>query len=160
MLNYPEAHFDMVRCGIGLYGYGNTDKEAQNFRPIATLKSIISQIHDVAKGKSVGYNRGFISPEDSKIATIPIGHADGIGRHFGHGMGMVSIGKKKAAIVGNVCMDMIMVDVADIECNEGDEVVLFGPEFSAETSAAAANTISYELITGISQRVKREIVYK
>ncbi len=158
VLNYPEAHFDMVRCGIGLYGYGNTNEEAQNFQPIATLKSIVSQIHLVTKGKSVGYNRGFISPEGSKIATIPIGHADGIGRHFGHGVGSVSIGYKKAPIVGNVCMDMIMVDVTDIECQEGDEVVLFGPEFSAETSAAAANTISYELITGVSQRVKREVL--
>ena len=158
VLNYPEAHFNMVRCGIGLYGYGNTDKEAQNFKPIATLKSVISQIHDVRKGKSVGYNRGFISPKGSKIATIPIGHADGIGRHFGHGVGMVSIGSKKAAIVGNVCMDMIMVDVTGVECQEGDEVVFFGPEFSAESSAAAANTISYELITGISQRVKRKIL--
>jgi alanine racemase len=112
----------------------------------------------VTKGKSVGYNRGFISPEGSKIATIPIGHADGIGRHFGHGVGIVAIGSEKAPILGNVCMDMIMVDVTDIECQEGDEVVLFGPEFSAETSAAAANTISYELITGVSQRVKREVL--
>ena len=158
VLNYPEAHFDMVRCGIGLYGYGNSDKDTKNLQPIASLKSVISQIHLVTKGKSVGYNRGFISPHDSKIATIPIGHADGIGRHFGHGVGIVSIGLQKAPIVGNVCMDMIMVDVTAIECAEGDEVVLFGPEFSAETSAAAANTISYELITGISQRVKRRIL--
>ena len=158
VLNYPEAHFDMVRCGIGLYGYGNSDKDAKNFRPIGTLKSVISQIHHVTKGKSVGYNRGFISPGDSKIATIPIGHADGIGRHFGHGAGVVLINHKKAAIVGNVCMDMIMVDVTAVECSEGDEVVFFGPELSAETGSAAVNTISYELITGISQRVKRKIV--
>jgi alanine racemase len=158
VLNYPDAHFDMVRCGIGLYGYGNTDKETKNFRPIASLKSVISQIHLVAKGNSVGYNRAFVSPEDSKIATIPIGHADGIGRHFGNGAGIVSIGSKKAPIVGNVCMDMIMVDVTNIECKEGDEVVFFGSDFSAETSAAAANTISYELITGISQRVRREVL--
>ena len=158
MLNYPEAHFDMVRCGIGLYGYGNTNAEAQNFKPIAALKSVISQIHLVTKGESVGYNRGFISPQNSKIATIPIGHADGIGRHFGHGAGIVLIGNKKAAIVGNVCMDMVMVDVTGIDCKEGDEVVFFGAEFSAEISAAAANTIAYELITAISQRVKREII--
>ena len=158
VLNYPEAHFDMVRCGIGLYGYGNSDKETKNFQPIATLKSVISQIHLVKKGKSVGYNRAFISSEDSKIATIPIGHADGIGRHFGHGVGAVSIGYEKAPIVGNVCMDMIMIDVTNIECEEGDEVVFFGSEYSAETSAAAANTISYELITGISQRVKRKVL--
>ena len=157
-LNYPEAHFDMVRCGIGLYGYGNTDKDTKNLQPLAALKSVISQIHLVEKGKSVGYNRGFMSSENSKIATIPIGHADGIGRHFGHGVGVVSIGHKKAPIVGNVCMDMIMVDVTTIECEEGDEVVIFGPDFSAETSAAAANTISYELITGISQRVKRKVL--
>ena len=160
VLNYPEAHFDMVRCGIGLYGYGNTKNEAENLRPIAALKSIISQIHLVSKGKSVGYNRGFISPKGSKIATLPIGHADGIGRHFGNGIGFVSIGHEKAPIVGNVCMDMIMVDVTEIDCKEGDEVVLFGPEFSAEASAETANTISYELITGISQRVKREILKK
>ena len=160
VLNYPQAHFDMVRCGIGLYGYGNTDVEAKNFRPIASLKSVISQIHRVSKGSSVGYNRGFISAQDSKIATLPIGHADGIGRHFGHGVGAVSVGSKKALIVGNVCMDMVMIDVTDIDCKEGDEVVFFGPEFSAETSAAAANTISYELITGISRRVKRKIIHK
>ena len=87
VLNYPEAHFDMVRCGIGLYGYGNSKSEEQNFKPIAALKSVISQIHVVEKGESVGYNRGFISPSTSKIATLPIGHADGIGRHFGHGLG-------------------------------------------------------------------------
>lgn len=158
VLNYPEAHFDMVRCGIGLYGYGNSNKESKKFQPIASLKSVISQIHLVKKGESVGYNRAFISSEDTKIATIPIGHADGIGRHFGYGLGTVSIGSEKASIVGNVCMDMIMVDVTTIECAEGDEVVFFGSEYSAETSAAAANTISYELITGVSQRVKRKIL--
>ena len=160
VLNYPEAHFDMVRCGIGLYGYGNSKSEEQNFKPIAALKSVISQIHVVEKGESVGYNRGFISPSTSKIATLPIGHADGIGRHFGHGVGCVSIGNKKAPIVGNVCMDMIMVDVTQIDCEEGDEVELFGPALSAETSAETANTISYELITGISQRVNRKILRK
>ena len=118
VLNYPEAHFDMVRCGIGLYGYGNTKKESKNLRPIASLKSVISQIHLVSKGNSVGYNRAFMCPQDSKIATIPIGHADGIGRHFGNGAGFVSIGSKKAPIVGNVCMDMIMVDVTNIGCKE------------------------------------------
>jgi alanine racemase len=158
VLNYPDAHFDMVRCGIGLYGYSNSAAEAKNFKPIAALKSVISQIHRVSEGNSVGYNRGFISSQNSRIATLPIGHADGIGRHFGHGVGHVSVRNKKAPIVGNVCMDMIMVDVTDIDCEEGDEVTLFGPKFSAEISAETANTISYELITGISQRVKREIV--
>ena len=108
VLNYPKAHFDMVRCGIGLYGYGNSRKESVNLRPIASLKSVISQIASVSIGESVGYNCGHICKVDSKIATIPIGHADGIGRHYGHGIGAVSINQQKGYIVGNVCMDMIL----------------------------------------------------
>ena len=158
VLNYPEAHFDMVRCGIGLYGFGNSDKETKNLIPVACLKSIISQIHQIKKGASVGYNRAFKSTSDIQTATLPIGHADGIGRHFGNGVGFVMIHGKKAPIVGNVCMDMIMVDVTNINCKEGDEVVFFDANHSAENAATNANTISYELITGISQRVKREIL--
>ena len=160
VLNYPEAHFDMVRCGIGLYGFGNSEKETKNLIPVACLKSIISQIHHIKKGASVGYNRAFKSTSDIETATLPIGHADGIGRHFGNGVGFVMIHGKKAPIVGNVCMDMIMVDVTNIDCEEGDEVVIFGAEHSAEIAATAANTISYELITSISQRVKRKIIHK
>ena len=158
VLNYPEAHFDMVRCGIGLYGYGNSKKESVNLKPIASLKSVISQVINVSIGESVGYNRGHICTVVSKIATIPIGHADGISRHYGHGTGAVSINKQKALIVGNVCMDMIMVDVTTIGCKEGDEVIIFGSEFSAEGVAEAADTISYELITGVSQRITRKLV--
>ena len=158
VLNYPEAHFDMVRCGIGLYGFGNSEKETKNLIPVACLKSIISQIHQIKKGASVGYNRAFKSISDIETATLPIGHADGIGRHFGNGVGFVMIHGKKAPIVGNVCMDMIMVDVTNIDCKEGDEVVFFDASHSAEKAATNASTISYELITGISQRVKRKIV--
>jgi alanine racemase len=155
ILNYPEAHFDMVRSGIGLYGFGNSEKENKNFIPIGTLKTVISQIHTIEKGQSVGYNRAYKTDSELKTATLPIGHADGIGREYGRGKGFVIINGKKAPIVGNVCMDMIMVNVTDIDCNEGDEVVIFGPNVSAETLAETANTISYEIITGISQRVKR-----
>jgi alanine racemase len=88
-------------------------------------------------------------------ATLPLGHADGIGRPYGHGKGYVRIHGKMAPIIGNVCMDMIMVDVTNIECREGDEVIVFGPDTSADHLATRANTISYELLTGISQRVKR-----
>jgi len=154
-LNYPEAHFDMVRCGIGLYGFGNCINENQNLKPIALLKSLISQIHKIEPGESVGYNRAYISKGYKKTATIPIGHADGIGRQYGNGNGYVSIHGKKAPIIGNVCMDMIMVDISNIDCNEGDEVLVFGNNPSAETLAATTNSISYELITAISQRVKR-----
>ena len=148
----------MIWCGIGLYGYGNSKKESENLIPVASLKSVVSQIISVSIGESVGYNRGHICRVDSKIATIPIGHADGIGRHYGHNAGTVSINQQTAPIVGNVCMDMIMVDVTSINCLEGDEVVLFGSSFSAEGIAEAVDTISYELITGISQRITRKII--
>ncbi|MCP5064748.1 MAG: alanine racemase [Ignavibacteriae bacterium] len=155
ILNYPGAHFDMVRSGIGLYGFGNSAKENKNLKPIASLKSIISQIHKIEKGESVGYNRGFKSNSFQKTATIPIGHADGIGRQYGNGKGFVIINGEKAPIVGNVCMDMIMVNITNIGCKEGDEVIIFNDKNTAESLAKTTNTISYELITSVSQRVKR-----
>lgn len=157
ILNYPEAHFDMVRSGIGLYGFSNSEEENKNFRPIATLKTVISQIHHVAKGETVGYNRAYRSTSAIKTATLPIGHADGIGRPYGNGKGYVTIGGKKAKILGNVCMDMIMVDVTGIECHEGDEVIVFNASYTANALAHSADTISYELLTAISQRIKRQI---
>lgn len=155
ILNYPEGHFDMVRSGIGMYGFGNSEKENKNFKPIGTLKTIISQIHEIEKGESVGYNRAFKTDAFLRTATLPIGHADGIGRQYGKGKGFVTINNQKAYILGNVCMDMIMVNVTDIDCKEGDEVIVFGSNSTAENLAERASTISYELITGISQRVKR-----
>ena len=155
ILNYPEAHFDMVRSGIGLYGFGNSKKENKNFKPIATLKTIISQIHEIEKNESVGYNRAFKSDAFLKTATLPIGHADGIGRQYGNGKAFVTINGQKAPILGNVCMDMIMVNITNIDCKEGDEVIIFGTNNTAENLAETAKTISYEIITGISQRVKR-----
>ena len=155
ILNYPEAHFDMVRSGIGLYGFGNSQKENKNLTPISSLKSVISQIHLIEKGETVGYNRGFKSDSLQKTATIPIGHADGVGRQYGHGKGFVTINSKKAPIIGNVCMDMIMVNITDIDCKEGDEVVIFDKTNSAERLGNTTNTISYEVLTSVSQRVKR-----
>ena len=156
VFNYPEAHFDMVRTGIGLYGFGNSEKENKHLTPIATLKSVISQIHNIEKGESVGYNRAFKSEAFLKTATIPIGHADGISRTYGNGKGWVLIKNQKAPIIGNVCMDMIMINVTSIDCKEGDEVIIFGESNRADTIAEKNNSISYELITAISQRVKRE----
>ncbi|MCX7546490.1 alanine racemase [Xanthomarina sp. F1114] len=158
ILNYPEAHLDMVRSGIGLYGFGNSAKEDVHFTPIATLKSVISQIHSIEKGETVGYNRAFKSDKLIRTATIPIGHADGIGRQYGNGKGFVTIHGKPAYIVGNVCMDMIMVEVTDIECKEGDEVIIFGKQPTASKFAERVNSISYEIITAISQRIKRLII--
>ncbi|TXG37263.1 alanine racemase [Seonamhaeicola maritimus] len=155
ILNYPDAHFDMVRSGIGLYGFGNSEKENKDLTPIASLKTIISQIHKIEKGGSVGYNRGFKSDDFLKTATLPIGHADGIGRQYGNGKGYAVINGIQAPIIGNVCMDMIMVNVTHIDCNEGDEVIIFDSKATAENLAQSTGTISYELITSISQRVKR-----
>ncbi|RLD27532.1 MAG: alanine racemase [Bacteroidetes bacterium] len=158
ILNHPEAHFDMVRCGIGLYGYGNSEKENQNFKPIATLKSVISQIHLIEEGETVGYNRAYKSSAFQKTATIPIGHADGIGRQYGNGKGFVTINGQLAPIIGNVCMDMIMINITNLDCNEGDEVIIFGEQNTAEDLAKTTKSISYEIITAISQRIKRTII--
>lgn len=158
ILNYPEAQFDMVRSGIGLYGYGNHPSFDEDLKPIASLKTIISQRHKIEPGESVGYNRAFFSKDYRITATLPLGHADGIGRQYGGGNTFVTIKGKRAPIIGNVCMDMIMVDVTDIDCKEGDEVILFGANPSAEGFAASGNTISYEVLTAVSQRVSRKIV--
>ncbi len=155
ILNYPNAHFDMVRSGIGLYGFGNDAKYDQQLRPIASLKTVISQLHKIEPEESVGYNRAYKAEHYELIATLPLGHADGISRIYGHGKGWVTIHGKKAPIVGNVCMDMIMVNVTGIDCKEGDEVLVFGPESSADQLAESAGTISYELLTSVSQRIKR-----
>tara|TARA_R110002049_G_scaffold85780_8_gene218131 strand:- start:760 stop:1869 length:1110 start_codon:yes stop_codon:yes gene_type:complete len=155
VLNYPEAHFNMVRCGIGLYGYGNSVKEDKNLKPIASLKSVISQIHNIEREETVGYNRAYTAKREERTATIPIGHADGINRIYGNGNGFVIINGEKAPIVGNVCMDMIMVNISQIDCKEGDEVIIFNSEYKASELSESAKTISYEIITSVSQRVKR-----
>ena len=155
VLNFPEAHLDMVRCGIGLYGYGNSAKEDKNLKPIASLKSVISQIHKIEKDETVGYNRAYTSRGLEKTATIPIGHADGINRIYGNEKGYVIINGEKAPIIGNVCMDMIMVNITHINCKEGEEVIVFNSSYKASELAESANTISYEILTSISQRVRR-----
>ena len=155
IINYPEAHLDMVRCGIGLYGFGNSAKEDENLKPVASLKSVISQIHKIEKNETVGYNRKYKSKGFEKTATIPIGHADGINRIYGNENGFVIINGRKAPIIGNVCMDMIMANITNIDCNEGDEVIIFGSKYKASVLAESAQTISYEIITSVSQRVKR-----
>lgn len=155
ILNYPNAHFDMVRSGIGMYGFANDPDFQRNMTPIGTLKSIISQIHTLEAGESLGYNRSFKATQKTRTATIPVGHADGINRIYGKQKGFVYVNGERAFIIGNVCMDMLMVDVTDVDCEEGDEVILFSPTFSAEVLAENAGTISYELITSMSHRIKR-----
>lgn len=159
IINYPQAQFDMVRLGIGLYGFGNDEKETKQLKNVVTLKSIISQIHLIEPGESIGYNRAFTANKSMKTATIPVGHADGISRQLGNKKHSVIINNQKASIIGNVCMDMIMVDVSDIECKEGDEVIVFNSQEMILEMATVSNTISYEIITAISQRVKRVLKY-
>jgi len=155
VLNYPEAQFDMVRIGIGLLGFANDSKETEILQNVVSLKSIISQIHTIGKGETVGYNRAYTAEKTMRTATIPIGHADGIHRALGNGLGSVKIQDKEAVIIGNVCMDMLLVDITTIACKEGDEVILFNTQKMVNNLAQKSQTISYEILTATSQRVKR-----
>jgi alanine racemase len=153
--NFPEAQYEMVRLGIGLYGFSNQPKEQAFLEPVGTLKSIISQIRTIQAGESVGYGRRFMATQEMRIATIPIGYADGIRRSWGNGLGFVVIKKQKATILGSICMDMLMVDVTSIACVEGNEVIVLGESPNVAEMAKKLDTIPYEILTGISQRVKR-----
>ncbi|OXG09396.1 UDP-N-acetylmuramoyl-tripeptide--D-alanyl-D-alanine ligase [Flavobacterium araucananum] len=153
--NFPDAQYNMVRLGIGLYGVSNDPAEQKYLENVGTLKSIISQVRTIPVGDSVGYGRRFMAEKETKIATIPIGYADGISRLWGNLVGYVVIKNQKAPIVGNVCMDMLMVDVSHIDCKEGDSVIIFGETPTVIEMAIALKTIPYEIMTSISQRVKR-----
>ena len=157
VVNYPKAQFDMVRIGIGLYGFGNDEKETSQLKNTHNLKSIISQIHIVAPGETVGYNRAFVAKKATKTATIPIGHADGLSRKLGNKKGFVVINNQKAPIIGNVCMDMIMVDITKIECKEGNEVIIFNSQEMIQNISDISETIVYETLTAISPRVEKTL---
>jgi alanine racemase len=159
VVNYAKAQFDMVRIGIGLYGFGNDDNETAQLKNTHNLKSIISQIHLIQPGETVGYNRAFVAKRPTKSATIPIGHADGLSRKLGNKKGFVLINNQKAKIIGNVCMDMIMVDVTKIDCKEGDEVIIFDHQKMLKHIADVSETIVYETLTAISPRVKKVLKY-
>jgi len=153
--NFAKAQYDMVRLGIGLYGVSNDAEEQKELENVSTLKSVISQIRTIPAGDSVGYGRRFMAEKPTKVATIPIGYADGIARLWGNGVGYVSIHHQKATIIGSVCMDMLMVDVTAIDCQEGDAVIIFGESPTVIEMAEKLHTIPYEILTSISQRVKR-----
>lgn len=153
--NYPQAQYDMVRLGIGLYGVSNEEKEQISLQNVGTLKSVISQIRTIQAGESVGYVRRFMATQPTKVATIPIGYADGISRLWGNGVGYVVVNGNKAPIIGSICMDMLMVDVTGMHCFEGSEVIIFGSDPTVNAIAIATKTIPYEILTSISARVKR-----
>jgi len=155
IIRYPEAQFDMVRLGIGLYGVGVGEEEQKKLENVSTLKTTISQINHLKKGETVGYNCRGLLVKDSVIATVAIGYADGYGRELGNGKGEIWVNGKPAPIVGDVCMDMCMIDITGIEAHEGDEVIIFDNIASLRQMAKAMNTIPYEVLTGLSGRVKR-----
>lgn len=149
---FPEYQFEMVRLGIGLYGISVTGLQLQN---IGTLKSTVSQVKKVSRDETVGYNRKGIIDYESEIAIVPLGYADGLDRKLGNGNGRVFLNGKFAPIIGNICMDMLMVNVTGLGVKAGDSVEIFGPHISITELAEKAGTIPYEILTGISQRVKR-----
>lgn len=155
IVRFPGAQYDMVRLGIGLYGVGANQEDQALLKNISTLKTNISQIKNISAGESVGYSRKFIALKDMLIATVPIGYADGLSRRLGNGKGRMLIAGNQVPIIGNVCMDMCMLDISGIDCEEGDEVIVFGEQRSIVEVARDADTIPYEIFTGISRRVKR-----
>ena len=155
---HPEARFDMVRLGIGMYGVSPYPDPGSGLKTVLRLKTSVTQVRAISAGESVGYNRAGKVTRDSLIATIPLGYADGFRRSLGLGNGEVYIHGKLFPVIGKVCMDMTMIDVTGHDIREGDEVILFGPELPVETMAQKCGTIPYEILTGISPRVKRVYV--
>ncbi|MDH8701195.1 alanine racemase [Dysgonomonadaceae bacterium PH5-43] len=154
---FPEAQFDMVRLGIGLYGISAKDNEV--LKPVASLKTRILQIRNVELGETVGYSRKGVIDKPSRIAILPIGYADGFDRRLGNGKGKVMLNGNVVSTIGNICMDISMLDVTNVEANEGDEVIIFGEDITITQLAEQLETIPYEILTSISPRVKR-IYYK
>ena len=152
---FPEAQMDMVRLGIGLYGVEHLAEEKGKLQNVSSLKTIISQIKEVPKGETIGYNRSFNAPEKMRIAIVPVGYADGLRRNLSNGKGQLFIHGKAAPIIGKICMDMCMLDIRNISCKEGDQVIIFGENHPITELAKQAETIPYEILTGISKRVKR-----
>ena len=151
--HFPERQLDMCRLGLGLYGYDSRDNSMIN--NVTTLKTTILQIHDLKAGETVGYSRRGTLSRDSRIAAIPIGYADGLNRRLGNRHCHCLVNGKEAEYVGNICMDVAMIDVTDIDCREGDQVIIFGEELPVTVLSDAMETIPYEVLTGISNRVKR-----
>lgn len=156
---HPQYHFDMVRLGLGLYGIDSSGKIQKKLLPTGKLKTTIAQIHTIKTGESVGYDRRGKTLRDSRIATVNIGYADGYFRDFGNENSYMLVHGQKAPVIGSICMDMCMLDVTDIpEARAGDEAIVFGESPHLNQLAKWANTIPYEIMTGISQRVNRVYV--
>lgn len=152
---FTDYQYDMVRIGIGLYGVASCEEDRGRLHNVISLKSTIKQIKEYGPGETVGYGRHGKITKPSRIAVIPIGYADGLRRQLGNGAACFHVNGRPAPIIGNVCMDLCMIDVTDIECREDDTAVLFDENHPIEAISNACGTIPYEIMTGISQRVKR-----
>ena len=153
---FPQHQCDLVRLGICLYGIPTMDDASQDdLRPVSSLRSVIISIKEWGAGTTVGYSRKGVLSRDSRIATIPIGYADGIDRHLGNGNSFVLVNGHRCPTVGNICMDICMIDVTDVPCNVGDAVEIFGENITVMELANRLDTIPYEILTSVSQRVKR-----
>ncbi|MEE1944720.1 bifunctional UDP-N-acetylmuramoyl-tripeptide:D-alanyl-D-alanine ligase/alanine racemase [Pedobacter sp. KR3-3] len=157
---WPTAHFDMVRVGIGLYGFDGALKDNRGLQTVAVLKTTVTQVKELKPGETVGYSRRGLMPNGGKIATVKIGYADGYTRDFGNGVGQMLIHGKLVPTIGSICMDMCMLDVTGLEVNTGDEVIVFNETHDIATLANQIGTIPYEILTNISQRVKRVYFYE
>ncbi|MGB1317041.1 MAG: alanine racemase, partial [Flavobacteriales bacterium] len=155
IIRFPEAQYDMVRLGISLYGVAPESPIKNKLRNVSTLRTTITQMHALKAGDTVGYGRAEKVTDEMRSATLPIGYADGLSRKNGNRQGNVLINGHRAPIIGNVCMDMCMVDVSGIPCKEGDDAIIFGDGYPIEEFAKNSETISYEVLTNVSARVKR-----
>ncbi len=160
IVRFPNAQFDMVRLGIGLYGIDPAEELQKQLQQIGTLKTVISQIRNISADESIGYGRKGKVDKASRIAITAIGYADGLNRKLSNGIGYMLVNGKAAPIIGNICMDMTMIDVTNIDCKEGDEVIVFGAGLDISAIADKVGTIPYEILTSISQRVKRVYFYE
>lgn len=157
---WPQSQFDMVRLGIGLYGIDSALTGRSPLRTVTSLKTSISQIKMIPPGDTIGYSRAGKMPLGGKIATVKIGYADGYNRALGNGVGKMLINGQSVSTIGNICMDMCMLDITGLDVHEGDEVIVFNDQIKVEDIASATHTIPYEVLTGISQRVKRVYYYE
>ncbi len=152
---FPQYQFDMVRLGIGLYGVPTCDADRGVLEPVVSLKTTINQIKHIPKGDSIGYNRHGHAERDMRIGIVPIGYADGLSRLLGNGNGKFYVNGQQVSVIGDICMDMCMLDLTDVKAVEGDTVVIFDAEHDIANIAKACQTIPYEIMTRVSQRVKR-----
>ena len=152
---FPDAQFDMVRLGIGLYGISSDQSMQQLLQHVSTFKSVVSQVKSVKQGDTIGYERKGIARTDMEIAIVPIGYADGLKRQMGNSRGTLFVGGTLRPVIGNISMDMCAVDVTGMNVKVGDEVVVFGKEKPVMDLAREMDTIPYEVLTSVSHRVKR-----